>query len=422
VVLSLFAVGYLQMSRRVTNVGGFYTYARIGLGRWAGGAAAYLALLAYNAATIAILGVLSLFAQQVGSALTGTEMSWLPFAAGAFVLVAVLSYFELTLSAKVLGVALVAEVLILLVFDVSVLVQNGFHGFSLDVFKPSVVFGEGFGVSLMLAIGAFVGFEATALYGEEARDPRTSVPRATYISLAVVALFYLFTTWAAISAYGVDDVKSAASKDVGGFLFAANTKYVGAGSTELMGLLVVSSLFAAFLAFHCHTARYHYALARDGLLPRMLDRTSPRTGSPVAASAVQLTVTAVVVGLTAVAGADPYLGMGAPVFGLATLAIVVLQAIAAVSIVAFFLRHRQGESTWSALVAPALGALGLAVGLGFWVAHYSILAGGHHSMLNHLPWLLPVVATVGAVVAGSRRFRTTEPTAVAGQELVTTSA
>jgi amino acid transporter len=48
VVLALFAAGYVRMSRRITNVGGFYTYARQGLGRRAGGATAYIALLGYR--------------------------------------------------------------------------------------------------------------------------------------------------------------------------------------------------------------------------------------------------------------------------------------------------------------------------------------------------------------------------------------
>ena len=75
------------------------------------------------------------------------------------------------MSAKVLGLALAAEVAVLLALDIGVLIDKGFHGFSLDVFKPSLVFSGGFGVSLMLAFGSFVGFEATAIYGEEAKDP-----------------------------------------------------------------------------------------------------------------------------------------------------------------------------------------------------------------------------------------------------------
>ena len=62
IVLSLFAVGYVRMSERVTSAGAFYAYATQGLGHRAGGATAYIAVLAYNAATIGILGGLAYFA------------------------------------------------------------------------------------------------------------------------------------------------------------------------------------------------------------------------------------------------------------------------------------------------------------------------------------------------------------------------
>ena len=133
VVLAQFAAGYVRMSR-ITNVGGFYTYARQGLGRRAGGATAYVALAAYNAATIGIFGALAYFASQT-SAGFGVHISWPVWALIAYAIVAVLAYFEVTMSAKVLGFALVAEVLTLLVFDFAVLARNGFHGFSLDVFN-----------------------------------------------------------------------------------------------------------------------------------------------------------------------------------------------------------------------------------------------------------------------------------------------
>ncbi len=408
-VLALFATGYVQMSRRVTNVGAFYTYAREGLGKAVGGAAAYLAVIAYNAGTIGIFGALAYFAHTVAGSVLGIDLAWQWWALIAFVIVAVLSYFEVTLSAKVLALALLCEVTALLVFDVAVLVTLGFHGFSLDVFRPSVVFAGGFGISLMLAFGSFAGFEATALYGEEARDPRHSVPRATYVALSAITIFYLLTMWAAISAYGVSQVKEAAGADPSGFIFAANTKFVSGGMTEIMEVLVITSLFASFLAFHCNTARYHYALARDGLLPSALTYTHPRWGSPVAASAVQLALVGLVTLAFGLAHKDPYLGMGVSLFGLGVLGIVVLQAIAAISIIGFFLRHREQESVWAAIVAPGLGAVGLLVALIYMVSNYHVLAGGSVHALDHLPWLLPVAAIIGALVATAQARRPVLP-------------
>lgn len=399
IVLALFSAGYVRMSRRVTNVGGFYTYARRGLGTHAGGATAYIALVAYNAATIGIFGGLAYFASQVITALTGVTVPWQACGLISFAVVAALAYFEVTASAKVLGVALAAEVVTLLVFDVAVLVQHGFHGFSLEVFAPSVVFGGGVGVSLMFAFGSFVGFEATALYGEEARNPHRSIPRATYISLAIITAFYLLTTWAAISADGIDRAQGAARTDPANYIFNAGTTLLGTGFTAVMQVLVVTSLFAAFLAFHCSTARYQVALARDGLLPRSLARIHPRHGSPVTASAWQLGLLAVItVGFT-IAGQDPYLGMGIALYGLGVLGIVALQGIAATSIVGFFLRNRQGECVWGAIVAPALGGLGLIGALFLMIANYPTLTGSSSTWVNALPWVLPLAAALGAIAA-----------------------
>lgn len=401
-VLALFATGYVRMSRRITSVGGFAAFARQGLGERAAGLTSYVALVAYNAATIGIFGGLAYFGSEVVGEVVGAHVPWQAFAVVAFVLVGVLAWFEVTMSAKVLGVALAAEVLALLGFDVAVLVQNGFQGFSLDVLTPSVVFGDGFGVSLMLAFGSFVGFEATALYGEEARDPRRSVPRATYLSLGVITFFYLATTWAAISAYGVDRAQPAAAADPDDFIFDASRTYLGQGYTDVIGILVMTSLFAAFLAFHCNTARYQVALARDGLLPRSLAHVHPRHGSPVVASAWQLGLVAVVTMGFMLAGQDPYYGMGVATYGVGVLGIVALQVVAATSIVGYFLRHRQGESVWASLVAPALGAVGLLVGLVLMVRNYPTLTGSDATWVNALPVLLVVAAVLGALRPGGR--------------------
>ncbi len=52
-------------------------------------------------------------------------------------------------------------------------------------------------------------------------------------------------------------------------------------------------------------------------------------------------ITALVVAAFAIAGLDPYLNLAASMVGLSTLGVVLLQVLAAVSIVAFF--RRRGE-------------------------------------------------------------------------------
>jgi amino acid transporter len=403
VVLALFAVGYVRMSRRVTNAGAFYAYISRGLGRVAGTAAAYVAIVAYNAATIGILGALAYFAHVSFGDVLHVDLSWQVWAIIAFALVAALSYFEVTLSARLLGIALAAEVAVLLALDIGVLIEKGFHGFSLEVFRPGVVFSSGFGVSVMLAFGSFVGFEATAIYGEEAKDPARTVPRATYIAIGAICVFYLLTTWAVVSAYGVDAAQAAAAKDPTSFVFGAEFQYVGRFATDAMQILVVTSLFAAFLAFHANTSRYHFALARDGLLPRALSWTHPRYESPVGGSAAQLVLTAIVVIGFALAGEDPYLKMGVALYGVGVIGIVALQALTSFAVVRFLRAHPAGESPLATVVAPVLGGTGLAVGVALMVEHYSTLTGSTVGWINALPWVLVVAAVAGVVVAQIRR-------------------
>lgn len=405
VVLLLFAIGYVRMSRRVINAGAFYAYISRGLGRVAGTAAAYVAIVAYNAATIGILGALAYFAHVSLGDVLHVHLSWQLWATIAFVLVAALSYFEVTLSAHVLGIALAAELAVLLALDIGVLIDKGFRGFSLEVFRPSLVFSSGFGVSLMLAFGSFVGFEATAIYGEEAKDPRRTVPRATYIAIGAISLFYLVTTWAVVSAYGVHAAQAAAAKNPTTFVFGAELQYVGHFANDAMQVLVVTSLFAAFLAFHANTSRYHFALARDGLLPRALSWTHPKYESPVGGSAAQLGLTAIVVIGFALAGEDPYLKMGVPLYGVGVIGIVALQALASFAVVRFLNAHPEGESRLATVVAPLLGGTGLAVGLALMVEHYSTLTGSTAGWINELPWLLVAAAGAGVLVALLRRPR-----------------
>jgi amino acid transporter len=376
---------------------------RAGWGGTAGAAAAYVAVVSYNAATIGILGALAYFAHVSFAGVLHIHLAWQPWALIAFVLVAALSYREVTLSAKVLGVALAAEVAVLLALDIGVLFDKGFDGFSLAVFKPSVVFSSGFGVSVMLAFGSFVGFEATAIYGEEAKDRTRTVPRATYIAIGAITVFYLFTTWAVVSAYGVHAAKAAARKNPAALAFGAEYQYVGRFALDAMQVLVVTSLFAAFLAFHANTSRYHFALARDGLLPRKMAWTHPRHGSPLGGSIPQLALTAIVTIAFVLAHQDPYLKMSASLYGMGLLGIVALMAATSFATIRFFIAHRTGESDLATLVCPLLGGVGLAAALVLMVENYSTLTGSTVTWINELPWLLVAAVAVGVVRALIRR-------------------
>jgi len=406
VVLLLFAVGYAAMSRHVTNAGAFYSYITRGLGRDAGSAAGWIALVAYNAMSIALAAAFAFFAHSTFQSEFSIDLPWAAWWGIGVAIVAALAYREITLTAVALGAALIAEVAILLVFDVAVLANHGFHGFSLHVFAPGTVFAGAAGIALTYAFGSFVGFEATAIYGEEARDPERTVARATYISLLIIGVFYTVTTWAAITAYGAAHARAVAGKNPSEFVFAANFVEVSKFTTDVMQVLIVTSLFAGFLAFHQAASRYFYSLARDGLLPRQLAHTHPRHHSPYVASALQIAILVIVVGTLGLAGDDPYLQIAAPILGLGTLGVIILQASASASVVVFF-RRRHDSRVWRTLVAPLVATAGLVATVVLVCVNFGTLAGGSSNLVKLLPWLYLLAALAGVGVAV--RMRSADP-------------
>lgn len=407
-VLILFAVGYGSMSRFVTSSAGFAAYLELGLGRVVGFAGAAVALLAYNCMLMGLYGVFGFFASAVIGDLTGVETDWKLWTALAWVGVAVLGYLEINLSAKVLGVLMICEVLILVIFDGAVLVQGGASGINLDSFQPSNVFSDGLGVALLFAAASFVGFEATAIYGEEAKDPARTIPRATYVAVVLIAVFYALSTWAISLAHGSEQIQQAATDDPSGFVFAVNTQYVGQWSTTIMNVLLVTSTFAVLVAFHNTLSRYMFALGRSGVLPRTVGVTHPRWQSPHRASVTVTVLTLIVVGTFMVAGADPFTQLYAWLVGVGTVGVLVMQAATSVAVMVFFLRKKRTEfRLWSGAIAPILAALGLTAATYLAQTNWDILAGATSGIPTVLPWLIVLAAIVGVAGAwATRRTRT----------------
>jgi amino acid transporter len=402
-ILLLFAVGYAQMSKLLVNAGGFYAFVVKGLGRTGGLVAGFIATLGYNFFVVGTIGTSGFFMQAIIGDLTGFEMHWYVWGLASIVVCFLMARTGVDFSSKVLGVALVLEVLMLVVFDISVLLQTGYD---VSAFSAQSVLSGSLPIGLLLAATGFLGFEATALFGEEARDPLRTVPRATYTAIASIGVILGVTTWAVVSATGVEQAQQAGLDhlEAGDLIFALSQTYLGGPLTTVMMVLLLVSLFAAMLAFHNSATRYLYSLGRARVLPRALARTRGN-GAPQLAGVVQAGFAAAVAGLFALAGADPIASLVPAMLGFGTLSVLVLQGLAALSIVVYFRRARDPR-TWSTLVAPGIGFLGLLVIVVMAVANFDIVAGSDAMAVQLLPLLL-LVALVGGIAYGAylRRHR-----------------
>ena len=393
IVLLCFSVGYGAMSRRVVNTGAFYTYVARGLGKPPAVAVALVAVLSYNAMAIGLTGGFGYFAQVVLHE-AGIDVSWIPLAAVGWAITAFLGYRSVELSAKVLAVLMSAEVVILTIFDLTVVGTDGISALRTGSFAPSTVFSASLGIWLMFAFASFIGFESAALYGEEAEDPKHSVPRATISAVVLIGVFYCLTSWVIVGAGGVEQAAALPADDVGELVFNQAEAYLGETFLSIMAVFFVTSVLASLLAIHNAASRYMFALGREGLLPRKLGRFHPRRYAPSYASATQSVINAVVVLAFAAFGLSPYLDLGASMVGLSTLGIVALQAVAAVAIIAFFWR-RPDREWWRTTVAPLVGAVGLTVATILLTLHYTDLTQTDAVWVKLLPLLLLLTAVGG---------------------------
>ncbi|MFG2940322.1 APC family permease [Streptomyces sp. NPDC048282] len=407
VVLGLFAVGYSAMSRRVVSTGAFYSYVVQGLGGVPGLGAACVAVVSYTVFVAGALGYFAYFCQAAVTELTGWNGSWVWFAAGGWLLVAVLGHRRIDLSTRVVAVLLTAEFAILAVLVVSIVGHIGADAFPTEGFSPHAASSGAPGIAIMLAFTCFIGFESAALYSEEAHDPRRSVSKVTYGSVAVIGGFYVLTSWVTVGAVGGDRIAEVAARSSGTLYFDLTTRYLAPWVTDVMAVFLATSLFATTLSIHNVAARYLFALGRQRCLPSAVGRAHHRHGSPHIGSAVVGAVTALIVLGCVAAGVSPLVGLGTVAVGLGTVGIIALQCLASLAVVGYF-RRRGERASWATTAAPLLACVGLCAATVLAVDKFELLSGSTSTVVNSLPWLTLAVFLVGGGYALWLRSRRPE--------------
>lgn len=404
--LAIFAVGYTAMTRFVPNAGALFSYITAGLGRPIGLGAAFMAVLAYTIAATGALGPFAVFASQATTMFTGVESPWEPWAFGALAAMGVLGVMNVELNIRVLGIILLVEVVVLVVLSAGIITGGGAQGLSLQAFRPDTIVGGEIGVVLLVVFAAFAGFEATALFREEVRDPVRTVRKATFGAIALIAIFQAFVTWAIIQAFGDMAVSVANETPTEMFTIAAN-QYMGTGFAEAITLLVVCSWFASILAFHNATARYLYILGRDRAISPFFAKKSQRTGSPWVASLSHTVFSAVVLLVSVWLSLDPYLDLFVLISVPVAVSIPTMELLTAVAIFAFFWRDDRGVSAWQGKIAPAISALALSVVVFFVLTNIPMFTG-REGAINWILVSLNVVV-VGLGVARALWLRSNHP-------------
>ncbi len=404
IVLLCFCVGYAAMTKRVVNSGAFYLLVARALGKPPAIAVGYLAAVGYAALSFGLAAAFGYFTNLVLGGM-GIQLPWFVYTAFAIAFVAFFGYRSADLSAKILGTLMILEFAVLIVFDVLVGQKLGPAALPAVSFSPAVAFSGSLGIALMFAFISFVGFESSALYGEETKNPTKSIPRASYIAVGSISVFYIVTSWIIVGAAGGLAAPALAQKELGNLIFTLINRYGGELLYDLSAVLLCTSVLASLLALHNAASRYLFALGREGVLPSPLGRYHARHLSPHVASVTLTLLSIVIIGAFALGGADPYTVAASSLIGLGTLGIVAVQAITALSVLVFFWR-RSDRTLWATTIAPIIGFLGLGTAFVLAAINYQVLTGSPLAVVNAVPLLLVVAAAAGVVVTlrlGARR-------------------
>lgn len=416
-----------QLAQHLPSAGGMYTYVSRGLGSFGGWLMAWAFALAEPIVPAALYASFGLFGAAFVTTLTGFshELLWLPLAVLCGAIVWWLTYRGISISTRV-GVLLgVVEIAIFLIVSALLILNAGSRN-TLGVFLPADGNYLPAFQGMVFCLLAFVGFEAAAPLGEEAAEPRRTIPTAVVMSCLLIGLFYIFNYYAASVFFGPDKLAT----DFLGFNNAdpwggmAEQVLPGIGSLLITFAILNSSIANANSGATAST-RAIFSLGRGGLLPRWFAAVHPSHRTPVNAVHAQGVLGIVLAvglgivfqGVTTGGPLTTYIFIGYAL-GLLFAAMYIAVNVAAIG---FFLGERRDEfNPLKHLVIPILGVVAMIP------AFLSVLGGLTIPVLNIpipalaapydiVPMLVAAWMVIGVVLYVVLRGRSPEAMAAIGQ-------
>jgi amino acid transporter len=399
VAVVLLATTVAEFTRAEPSAGSFITYVETGLGAKAGVVTALLVTAGY---TVAITGVFTMSGGLLTMTLahyTSLDLPWGPPSVLLTVVAIWVTAKGVKLSTSAVGVALVAQVGVMLVVCAAALVDGRGHlstvPFSWAHLKGGLT---GLSTGFPLALYMFIGWENGPALAEESRDPKRTVPRALYISITLGAALFLFFAYATITGFGYD-VSSIGRSSVP-FLTVADRDL--GGWAVLAWIAGIVSVLAALVAGTSSQARMLFDGGRSGLLPARLGRLRQKTDTPVDALIVMAVIGLGIIGvwwvthlITGHTAAMNPVGLYAECSTMGTIVILVVYLLTNISLPVFmWRRHRPMFSIVRHVVVPALGSAVLVV------PFVELCEPGQPSPYDTFPFIAIGLVAVAAALAG----------------------
>ena len=260
--------------------GSLYTFVTQGLGvRW-GFLAGWLSLISFGVAIAFVFLVMSANFQELLLHWFGVHLNWTLWYCLFALIVGAVCYRGIRFSLQLDLTLLMFELGVCLLLALIVFIQAGKTGqltllpFTLTLLPQQSNLVAG----VILSILSFVGFESATTLGEEVKNPRQSIPKATAITLVLVGVFYVLMSYVATVGYGIHNM-AAFAQDAAPFDTIARHVW-GNGFALLIDFAGIMAAYACAVAFLNAAARIVYAISREELFPRWLMHIHPTYRTP----------------------------------------------------------------------------------------------------------------------------------------------
>ena len=357
-----------QFSRAHPSTGGFITF----VGKTFGGTSAVTTALlcgaGYIIAISSVLAVSGWFLEYLLHYYFGWNVPWVIWSVLLTGGAVVMMLRGVGVSTKLAGFFFSFEMLMLVVVSVVSLVKNGSH-LSGAPFDPHHITGgfSGLAAGFPLAVYLFIGWENSAALAEETGNPRRNVPRAVFLSIALMVTGYILFAYATVSGFGDNAARLAAAPIP--FITVAHSALAAlavfayvAGLTSTLGVLIAAVNSQARLIFNA---------GREGLLPRVIGRVNPARQVPRNAIFTFVGIAAVIIIIWAIghlAGGHAARGSidGLTFFDesgtMGTLLILVVYFLANLALPFYYRRYRPAEfRLLKHAILPVLGMIAIAI-------------------------------------------------------------
>jgi amino acid transporter len=382
----------VRFTRRIAHAGGLYTYTVRGLGPGVGFVAGWLYAIAFAVGISFVLIIAADFLSTVLTANTSVHLGWFPLYCILLALILIIALADIRISTRIQLAFAAVGVLAILVLSVTIVAKGGADGVTWRPFDPGIApSGHGLALAVILAFTGYIGFEAAAVLGEEASQPRRVIPRAILGTVLIATVYFIFVTWAQAIGYGVAGAGRWAADPTA--LATLSSRYIGHWYSTLVDIVVVVDAFVAALAGVHLTARTLFAMGRDGGIPRVFAATTPRFRSPYVGIGVSVVLTLVLgAWLGRHFGPGTYFALMATT---ASLGILFVYALVAIAGMVFFWKARQEGQSYNVILDVVLPVIAVAI-CGY--AIYSTLFPRPPAPISYSAWIALAWLVAGVLV------------------------